>query len=135
MFEAFQQEYDNQLCSICEREIQHNLKNYQKTNRNTQQDLKEQLDSLVSKINIAELYSTTKNKLDNIIHNKDYDSLLRIFNRKNIHKRISKQLGLSSTEEDNYAQLVLRLLNTDKKESIISIMSGFTPNIPNRTPV
>ena len=131
MFEAFQQEYDNQLCSICEREIQHKLKNYQKTNQNTQQDLKEQLDSLVSSINIAELYSTTKNKLDDIIQNKDYDNLLRIFNRKNIHKRISKQLGLSSREEDNYAQLVLRLLNTDKKESIISIMSGFTPNIPN----
>ena len=57
------------------------------------------------------------------------------FNRKNIHKRISTQLGLLSKEEDNYAQLVLRLLNTDKKESIISIMSEFTPNIPNRTPV
>lgn len=134
-FEAFKQEYDNQLCSICEREIQHKLKNYQKTNQNTQQDLKEQLDSLVSSINITELYNTTKNKLDAIIQNKDYDSLLRIFNRKNIHKRISKQLGLSSTEEDNYAQLVLRLLNKDKKESIISIMSGFTPSIPNRTPV
>lgn len=134
-FEAFKQEYDNQLCSICEREIQHKLKNYQKTNQNTQQDLKEQLDSLVSSINITELYNTTKNKLDAIIQNKDYDSLLRIFNRKNIHKRISKQLGLPSTEKDNYAQLVLRLLNTDKKESIISIMSGFTPSIPNGTPV
>lgn len=134
-FEAFKQEYDNQLCSICEREIQHKLKNYQKTNQNTQQDLKEQLDSLVSSINIADLYSTTKKKLDDIIQNKDYDNLLRIFNRKNIHKRISTQLGLLSKEEDNYAQLVLRLLNTDKKESIISIMSEFTPNIPNRTPV
>lgn len=39
--------------------------------------------------------------------------------------------GLSSTEEDNYAQLVLRLLNTDKKRDIISIMSRFTPNINN----
>ncbi|MFR5270125.1 MAG: hypothetical protein ACLTGI_05040 [Hoylesella buccalis] len=40
VFEAFQQEYDNQLCSICEREIQHNLKNCKETNRNTQQGLK-----------------------------------------------------------------------------------------------
>ena len=102
---------------------------------NTQQDLEEQLASLVKDINIAELYSNTKKRLDEIISNQDYNRLLCIFNRKNIHKRISMQLGLSSTEEDNYAQLVLRLLNTDKKESIISIMSGFTPSIPNRTPV
>ncbi|MFC2451492.1 MAG: DUF4435 domain-containing protein [Tannerella forsythia] len=131
VFEAFQQEYENQLCSICEREIQHKLKNYKKTNLNTQQDLEEQLASLVKNINIAELYSNTKNRLDEIIGNKDYNSLLRIFNRKNIHKRISKKLGLTDTEEDNYAKLVLRLLSTDKKGSIISVMSEFTPNITN----
>lgn len=131
VFEAFQQEYENQLCSICEREIQHKLKNYKKTNLNTQQDLEEQLVSLVRNINIDELYSNTKNRLDEIIGNKDYNSLLRIFNRKNIHKRISKKLGLTDTEEDNYAKLVLRLLSTDKKESIISVMSEFTPNITN----
>jgi len=135
VFEAFKQEYENQLCSICEREIQHKLKNYKKTNLNTQQDLEEQLASLVKDINIAKLYSNTKKRLDEIINNQNYNSLLCIFNRKNIHKRISKQLGLPSTEKDNYAQLVLRLLNTDKKESIISIMSGFTPSIPNGTPV
>ncbi|BAR53165.1 hypothetical protein TFKS16_3009 [Tannerella forsythia KS16] len=131
VFEAFQQEYENQLCSICEREIQHKLKNYKKTNLNTQQDLEEQLVSLVRNINIDELYSNTKNRLDEIIGNKDYNSLLRIFNRKNIHKRISKKLGLTDTEEDNYAKLVLRLLSTDKKGSIISVMSEFTPNITN----
>ena len=135
VFEAFKQENENQLCSICEREIQHKLKNYKKTNLNTQQDLEDQLASLVKDINIAELYSNTQKRLDGIINKQDYNSLLCIFNRKNIHQRISKQLGLSSTEKDNYAQLVLRLLNTDKKESIISIMSEFTPSIPNRTPV
>lgn len=131
VFEAFQREYENQLCSICEREIQHKLKNYKKTNLNTQLDLEEQLVSLVRNINIDELYSNTKNRLDEIIGNKDYNSLLCIFNRKNIHKRISKKLGLTDTEEDNYAKLVLRLLSTDKKESIISVMSDFTPNITN----
>ncbi|WP_314862864.1 DUF4435 domain-containing protein [Porphyromonas endodontalis] len=86
VFEAFKQEYDNQLCSICEREIQHKLKNYQKTSSNTQQDLEEQLDALVNNININELHSTTKMRLDDIIKRKDYDSLLGIFNRKSIPK-------------------------------------------------
>lgn len=131
VFDAFLQEYDNQLCSICEREIQHKLKNYKKTNQNTQQDLEDQLVSLFGSINVAELYTNTKNRLNEIIDNKDYDCLLGIFNRKNIHKRISKKLGLTDTEDDNYAKLVLRLLNTDKKEHIISIMSKFTPNITN----
>lgn len=131
VFDAFLQEYDNQLCSICEKEIQHKLKNHKKTNQNTQQDLEDQLASLFRSINVAELYTNTKNRLNEIIDNKDYDCLLGIFNRKNIHKRISKKLGLTDTEDDNYAKLVLRLLNTDKKEHIISIMSKFTPNITN----
>ena len=131
VFEAFQREYENQLCSICEREIQHKLKNYKKTKSNTLQGLKEQLANLVRDINVAKLYFETKNRLDEIISKKDYDSLLCIFNRKNIHKRISKNLGLTDTEEDNYAKLVLRLLSTDKKGSIISVMSEFTPNITN----
>lgn len=127
VFTAFNQEYNNQLCSICEREIQHKLKNYKKTSLNTQQDLEDQLELLLTNIDVAKLYSNTKIRIDGIITNKDYDKLLGIFNRKNIHKRISKELGLTSTEEDNYAQLVLRLLNTDKKARIISEMSRFTP--------
>lgn len=129
VFTAFNQEYDNQLCCICEREIQHRLKNYKKSSLNTQEDLQNQLNSLVTSIDINQLYSATKSNIDGIIIQKDYNKLLGIFNRKNIHKRISKELGLTSTEEDNYAQLVLRLLNTDKKTRIISEMSRFTPVI------
>lgn len=129
VFTAFNQEYDNQLCCICEREIQHRLKNYKKSSLNTQEDLQNQLSSLVTSIDINQLYSATKSNIDGIIIQKDYNKLLGIFNRKNIHKRISKELGLTSTEEDNYAQLVLRLLNTDKKTRIISEMSRFTPVI------
>lgn len=129
VFTAFNQEYDNQLCSICEREIQHKLKNYKKTSLKTQQDLVDQLELLLTNINVAKLYSDTKIRIDETIAHKDYDKLLGIFNRKNIHKRISKELGLTSTEEDNYAQLVLRLLNTEKKTSIISAMSKYTPVI------
>lgn len=129
VFTAFNQEFDNQLCSICEREIQHKLKNYKKSSVNTIADLQNQLNSLLESIDINQLYSETKSNIDGIITQQDYNKLLGIFNRKNIHKRISKELGLTSTEEDNYAQLVLRLLNTEKKTRIISEMSRFTPVI------
>ncbi|WP_308764027.1 DUF4435 domain-containing protein [uncultured Bacteroides sp.] len=129
IFTAFEKEYENQLCSICEREIQHKLKNYKKTSLNSELDLQNQLTLLFSSIDITELYSETKSYIDEIITQRDYNKLLGVFNRKNIHKRISKELGLTSTEEDNYAQLVLRLLKTDKKTRIISAISVFTPKI------
>ncbi|HEY5592710.1 MAG TPA: DUF4435 domain-containing protein [Paludibacter sp.] len=129
VFTAFNKEYDNQLCSICEREIQHKLKNYKKSSVNNQRDLQEQLRLLLASIDIDKLYLDTKVNIDKIISSQDYNKLLGIFNRKNIHKIISKELGLTSTEEDNYAQLVLRLLNTDKKTRIISEISRFTPVI------
>jgi energy-coupling factor transporter ATP-binding protein EcfA2 len=127
VFTAFNLEYDNQLCSICEREIQHKLKNYKKGSGNTKEDLRNRLTALLSSIDIDQLHLETKKHVDDIIEQQDYNKLLGIFNRKNLHKRISKELGLTSTEEDNFAQLVLRLLNTDKKERIISEIAAFTP--------
>lgn len=94
VFKAFQQEYQNQLCSICEREIQHKLKNYKKTKRNTQQDLEDQLASLIGRINVAELYANTENKLKEIINNKDYDCLLsQKYSQKNLKETWINRYG------------------------------------------
>jgi len=129
VFTAFHQEYDNQLCSICEREIQHKLKGYKKSHLNTKETLQDNLDKLCSSIDIDKLYSETKEKIDAIITKQDYNNLLRIYNRKSLYIRISKEFGLLGTKEDNYAQLVLRLLKSDKQEEIVNEMAKFTPTI------
>ncbi len=87
------------------------------------------MDILRASIDIEKLYDSTKANIDEIIAQQDYNKLMGIFNRKSLHKRISKELGLANTENDNYAQFVLRLLNTDKKKQIIKEMAQYTPTI------
>ncbi|MDD4822847.1 MAG: AAA family ATPase [Bacteroidales bacterium] len=127
LFDEFKKELDNQLASMCEREIKHKLNCYSKSG-NTKELLKSNLQSLVSSINIDEIYNFNKSRLDIKIddHDYDYDQLLKVYNRKSLHKKISHFFGLRSGE---YADLVLRLLKTDKKSEIIEEVKKFTPQI------
>ena len=131
VFTVFKDEYDNQLCSVCEREIQHKLQQYKKSSAKTKEALQKTLEDLCSSIDVDKIYSETKEKIDEIIKNKNYNGLLKIFNRKKLYLKISTKLGLLNTKEDNYAQLILRVLRVDKDKKIVKEMAKFTPTIEN----
>lgn len=126
LFNEFRKEYDLQLTSMCAKEIRHKLQCYTKPKENSLDALKSQLDIVKSSINIEEIYQNRKNEIDQILDNEDYDGLLKIYNRKSLHERISSILKLSSKE---YPNLILRLLKTDKKDEIIKAFKQHTPNI------
>lgn len=126
LFNEFSKEYDHQISEMCTKEIQHKLKCYNKPLENTIEALQRQMDILVTSINIPEVYNRIKNETDTIIENQEYDSLLKIYNRKSLHLRISSHLKLSPKE---YPNLVLRLLKTEKKDMIIEAMRQYAPNI------
>ena len=126
LFNEFIKEYDHQISEMCTKEIQHKLRCYTKPQTNTIEALQRQMDTLVTSIKVHEIYSKIKEEVDTIINNKDYDSLLKIYNRKSLHLRISHHLKLSPKE---YPNLVLRLLKTEKKNMIIDAMRQYTPNI------
>ena len=56
----------------------------------------------------------------------DEFALLRVYNRKSLHERVSGIFNLSSKE---YPNLVLRLLKSDKKEMVINALKQYTPNL------
>lgn len=126
LFNEFNKEYDSQLISMCTKEIQHRLKCYTKPKKNNVDSLKQQLNSVVSSIKIEDIYNKRKNEVDDVLSKRDYEGLLRIYNRKSLHERVSGILKLSSKE---YPNLILRLLKTEKKDEIITALKKFTPKI------
>ena len=125
IFEAFQAEYEVQLSSICEREVLHKLRQYKKE-ENTKDGVIRGFDSIVSSINIEELYNNNKTKIDAIISNNNYNELLMIYNRKNLHKRIARIFDLKQT---GYVDLILRLLKSDKRQTIVDAVKRYAPII------
>ena len=125
LFNEFVKEKDAQITAICEREIQYKLSRFQKEG-NDYDSLKFQFDSLVKSIDVEGIYKTVEDKVKNIITDKNFDELLKIYNRKSLHQRISAYFKLSKNE---YPQLVLRLLKTEKKESIVNVLRRHMPQI------
>ncbi|MBO7628925.1 MAG: DUF4435 domain-containing protein, partial [Bacteroidales bacterium] len=125
LFNEFENEKDTQITAICEREIQYKLSRFQK-NGNDFDSLKSLFDSLVKSIDVEGIYKAVEDKVNNIITKKNFDELLKIYNRKSLHQRISAYFKLSKNE---YPQLVLRLLKTEKKESIVNVLRRHMPQI------
>ena len=126
LFDAFQAEYDLQLAAMCAKEIRHKLQCYTKPQENSLEALKHQMELLKNSINVELIYQNRKHEIDQIIESKDYAGLLRIYNRKSLHERVSPILKLSAKE---YPNLILRLLKTDKKNAIVRALKNYTPDI------
>ena len=125
IFDSFNSEYDLQIAAICTKEIQHQLKCYNRPKSNKVEDMKAGLSYLITSIDVDGLYEKTKDKIDKILTAKDYDSLISIYNRKNLHLQISRIMGLANNE---YPNLVLRLLKTDGVD-IANAMRKYVPII------
>ena len=125
VFSEFKKEYDVQLAEICESEIRFKLNCYNRLN-NTKDGLQDGLVNLVSTVDTEKIYNESKAKVDLVISKNDLNSILSIFNRKNIHKRIAPLFGL---KEGEYSSLVIRLLKTQKKVEIVKEILKIMPEI------
>ena len=77
-------------------------------------------------IDVDKMYNAVEVKVNKIIADKNLDELLKIYNRKSLHQRVSKIYNLSNNE---YPQLVLRLLKTDKKDVIVNALRKHMPQL------
>lgn len=125
VFSSFQSEYDLQIASICTKEIKHKLNCYNRPKSNKLEDMKTDLNNLVGGIDIDLLYHNTRQRIDQILKNNDYDALISVYNRKSLHLQVSSIMGLAKNE---YPNLVLRLLKTGGSE-IVEAMKKFVPII------
>ena len=116
-------EFDVQVTNRAQREIQFRLNSYTKLGH-TEQGLNDGMTTILNSIDIAAIYSDSRALYQQAIDENSLEKALRLYNRKNLSKRISPSFGLANNE---YAKIVIRLLKSDKKAEIVAAIQNFTP--------
>lgn len=125
LFNEFEKERDVQITAMCEREVQYRLNRFQKEGIG-HDAFRTHYETFVKSIDIDKLYKVIEGRADKVIAEKNIEELLKIYNRKSLHQRVSRIFNLSNNE---YPQLVLRLLKTDKKDTIVNALRKHMPQI------
>lgn len=87
-------------------------------------ELRASLSSLISSIDIENIYNKNLTAYQEIIANNDYKKALLFYNNKGLSKMISSPLGLKPGE---YREFVLRLLTTEYKDAIVAGLKKYAP--------
>ncbi|WP_334125416.1 DUF4435 domain-containing protein [Empedobacter brevis] len=122
--EALKQEFDVQISSKAEKIIEYRLGAFSKQAHSIK-GLSDALDVTLSRINIEEIYAQCSQLFQKAIDERDYQTLLLIYNRKSLPNRISPIFGLGKGE---YEKLLVRLLKGSRKHEIIENIKPYLPN-------
>ena len=120
IFSEFKQEQDNQILLKFQRELAYKMQ----CNITETADSKDSIKNKINTIDIDGIYNEIVASIDQVLYNNDYVSLLKIYNRKNLHKQISKYYNIT-----DYPNLVIRLLKTDKRNEIVNALKAHLPQI------
>lgn len=123
VIQCLQDEFDTQVTNHAEREIQFRLNAYTKQ-AHTEQGLIDGLNLLLGGIDVRSIYAESRGLYQNAIDQNSLESALRLYNRKNLSRRISRFFNLP---EGEYVNLLLRLLKSDKKPEIVAAIQSFIP--------
>jgi len=114
IFKRLQQELDTQVSLHVASEIKFQLGKFNQ-NIKGETALSSALNTLIFGINVSLLYSGFNDKFTKIIDDRDYETLLSIYNRKSLTNEIGKELGFKNDEFTNF---VLRLARSDCRDQI-----------------
>ena len=118
----FSSQLDKQICQSVVAELKYKLASVEISNKNDNQaciSLKLAFESLD-----YESIKTQHTDKFNAVLTMEYDDILAVFNEKSILSQIDACLGLKNKE---YPDLVLRLLKTDYRETILQALRGYLP--------
>lgn len=122
IFRQLQTELEVQISLHVASEIKFQLNMFDEKARG-QACLTTALQTLTTQIDVPAIYTKVQNDFDAVIASKDYDSLLRIYNRKSLVSQTTSVLGLKSGE---LTDLVLRLVRGEcRQELTTAVMKQF----------
>lgn len=121
MFEIFQQNKEEQIYKRTAYIIRNSLKKL-KDKGSSFSELEEEYKALTSSINIEQEYAKNQEQYDKILEVKDEINLLRFYTNKGLASNFNFIIP-------DYRNLVIRLLQTNKKEQIVKIWKLYLPII------
>lgn len=110
--------------AICVKEIRHILNAFSSTGKN-EEDLNNDLNSMISGIDVQKIYNQTENKISDIIAKKDYKSMIMYYNNKGLCQQVGGIIGFKKP----YTQVILDLLKSEKRDDIIESLKEYLPQL------
>lgn len=120
VFAEFEKEKDSQMLLKYQRELSYKAQ----CAINEKVNDKDEIRIKIGSIEYDKLFDEIKTKIEKILSDKDYTTLLKIYNRKGLHRQVSRFFGVT-----DYPKFVLRLLKTEKKREIVAALKKHLPQI------
>ncbi|MOA15445.1 hypothetical protein D3C78_1356030 [compost metagenome] len=79
----------------------------------------------MSGINVDAIYNEESESCGKIINERDYDGLLKLYNRKSLASQIGTIYGLT---KDSLPEIIIRYLNADAKDEFIKALKPYLGN-------
>lgn len=124
VFSRLSQELEHQISLRAASEIKFKLNLFDAKAKGSQA-LTTALGTLINGIDVNDIYADCKSDFDAIIAKKDYESLLKLFNRKTLASQVSTALSLSN---GSLPELVIRLAKTDCRDEIATLLKKYFGN-------
>jgi len=123
--DIFSKSLETQIRNAVVSEIKFLLSNYD-INDNNIEGIQQKANNILQVIDVKQIENKYMQLFEKLNGEDKYEDILMYFNNKGIAKSIGNIFGLKNNE---YIELVLRLLNTDKKEKIINGLEKYLPKI------
>ncbi|RTI81210.1 hypothetical protein [Campylobacter jejuni] len=111
--EKFKNCLEKQILENLKSEIKHKL-NTIDINLKTSDEIKEKINSIEEFINFDDLHKNISNKFNSVYKEKNYNELLKVFNKKEIYKD-NEFLNKVGRTKESYVEEVLKLLKENKE--------------------
>lgn len=129
-FKQLELELETQISLRTAEEIKFQLNNFDKTIK-SEIKLKEALNKLVENIDVSEIYESNRIIFEEIIATKNYEKLLKYFNRKTLAKQMNRFFDWSSSKDNEPGKLieyVVRLAKGSEQNEIKNLLKQYFGN-------
>ena len=124
LFDKLQKEKQEIINAICVKEIRHRLSRFSSDGQHVDK-IEEDLNKMVSYIDINAIYSQAESNITDIIARKDYKSLIKLYNNKGLCGQVGGIIGFKKP----YPQIILDLLKGENREKIVTALKEYLPSI------
>ncbi|HDK7168694.1 TPA: hypothetical protein PTV44_002582 [Clostridium botulinum] len=125
VIDLFEKNIETQIKNAVVSEIKYKLSIYD-VNKGNEQEIKFAIDKIAQLIKVDEIFMDKKEQFDRLNQEKNYANILKYFNNKGLYKSVGGFFGLQNNE---YSDLVIRLLRSSKKSKIIEGLKNYLPSI------
>lgn len=124
LFDKLQKEKQEIINAICVKEIRHRLSRFSSGGQQVDK-IEEDLNKMVSDIDINAIYSQAESIITGIIARKDYKSMIKFYNNKGLCGQVGGIIGFKKP----YPQIILDLLKGENRGEIVTALKEYLPSI------